>query len=574
MRKFVSAIRFSLFVLAALATSSSVEAKTVYQVWDVKFELRSPDGYRKPTLTVNGEYPAPIIYATQGDTIVVNVINNLETEDLAIHWHGIKQFGKPWADGTEGVSQCPILPGRNHTYQFVVDQPGTFLYHPHSGLLRSEGLQSFIIVAAAAGKPEPFVHDYEASILLEDWYHQSHLEQAASLAAKPFRWVGEPQSLLINGIGKFNCSDANATNAGCNDTGPESLYSLTVVYGKTYRIRIGSLTSLSALSFEIEGHDMTVVEADGHYVEPFVVKNLFIYSGETYSVLVNASQDPTRSYWMSSAVVARNRTTPIGLAILTYLNTSNSNSNSATAKKPPTTPPEAARWDDLESRLKQSRAIVARKDHVIEVPKAPDRVILMLNTQNNINGTKKWAMNGVSLKFPDKPYLIALKNGLLKRGVNQTQPPDSYDVKNYDIYSEPKNPNATASSSYYKLKFNSTVDVILQNANVLTGKVSETHPWHLHGHDFWVLGYGLGKYNQSTDQSKLNLVNPIMKYTVPLHGYGWTALRFKADNPGVWLFHCHLDAHFFMGMGVVFEEGIEQVGELPQSIMGCIRTKH
>lgn len=27
---------------------------------------------------------------------------------------------------------------------------------------------------------------------------------------------------------------------------------------------------------------MTVVEADGHYVEPFVVKNLFLYSGERH----------------------------------------------------------------------------------------------------------------------------------------------------------------------------------------------------------------------------------------------------------------------------------------------------
>ena len=44
-----------------------------------------------------------------------------------------------------------------------------------------------------------------------------------------------------------------------------------------------------------QGHDMTVVEADGHYVEPFVVKNLFIYSGETYSVLIKADQEPSRN---------------------------------------------------------------------------------------------------------------------------------------------------------------------------------------------------------------------------------------------------------------------------------------
>ncbi|PKI31063.1 hypothetical protein CRG98_048546, partial [Punica granatum] len=50
------------------------------------------------------------------------------------------------------------------------------------------------------------------------------------------------------------------------------------------------------------GHNMTVVEADGHYVEPFTVKNIFIYSGETYSILVKAEQDPSRNYWMTTSV--------------------------------------------------------------------------------------------------------------------------------------------------------------------------------------------------------------------------------------------------------------------------------
>ncbi|KAI4345213.1 hypothetical protein L6164_012356 [Bauhinia variegata] len=101
---------------------------------------------------------------------------------------------------------------------------------------------------------------------------------------------------------------------------------------------------------------------------------------------------------------------------------------------------------------------------------------------------------------------------------------------------------------------------------------SETHPWHLHGHNFWVLGYGKGKFDMYNDPRKYNLVNPIMKNTVAMHPYGWTALRFRADNPGAWAFHCHIEYHFYMGMGVVFEEGIERVGNLPSSIMGCGQT--
>ena len=65
----------------------------------------------------------------------------------------------------------------------------------------------------------------------------------------------------------------------------------------------------------------------------------------------------------------------------------------------------------------------------------------------------------------------------------------------------------------------------------------------MHSHDFWVLGYGQGKFNNTT------------------------------DNLGVWLFHCHIEFHLFMGMGVVFEARVEQVGMLPTSIMVCGKIK-
>ena len=56
--------------------------------------------------------------------------------------------------------------------------------------------------------------------------------------------------------------------------------------------------------------------SDGHYLEPIVVKNLFIYSGETYSVLLKSNQNPSRNYWMTTSVVSQNSTTPQGLAFL------------------------------------------------------------------------------------------------------------------------------------------------------------------------------------------------------------------------------------------------------------------
>lgn len=41
---------------------------------------------------------------------------------------------------------------------------------------------------------------------------------------------------------------------------------------------------------------MTVVEADENYVQPFKTQNLYIYSGETYSVVITANQDSSRNY--------------------------------------------------------------------------------------------------------------------------------------------------------------------------------------------------------------------------------------------------------------------------------------
>ncbi|KAG6767298.1 hypothetical protein POTOM_028495 [Populus tomentosa] len=557
------------FFAISLISIPIAEARIRHYKWELKYEYKSPDCYKKLVITINGRTPGPTILAQQNDTVIVEVKNSLLTENTAIHWHGIRQIGTPWFDGTEGVTQCPILPGDTFVYKFVVDRPGTYLYHAHYGMQRESGIYGSIRVALPDGESEPFAYDYDRSIILNDWFHKSTYEQAAGLSSINFQWVGEPQSLLIQGKGRFDCSAANPPMKAdvCNNTNPEcSLYSTTVVSGKTYRLRISSLTALSALSFQIEGHNMTVVEADGHYVEPFVVKNLFIYSGETYSVLVKTDQDPSRNYWATTNVVSRNATTPPGLAILNYY-------PNHPRRSPPTIPPSGPMWNDTEPRFNQSVAIKARRGHIYPPPATSDRVIVLLNTQNLVNGNVRWSVNNVSLNIPHTPYLIALKENLLHT-FSQTPPPEGYDLKKYDIFAVQNNTNGTTSDAIYRLQLNSTVDIILQNANTRNPNNSETHPWHLHGHDFWVLGYGKGKFDPINDPKKYNLVDPIMKNTVPVHLFGWTALRFKADNPGVWAFHCHIESHFFMGMGVVFEEGIERVGKLPSSIMGCGQTKH
>ena len=58
---------------------------------EVKYEYKSPYCYKKLVITINGESPGPTISAQEGDTVIVEVTYKLLLENLAIHWHGIRQ---------------------------------------------------------------------------------------------------------------------------------------------------------------------------------------------------------------------------------------------------------------------------------------------------------------------------------------------------------------------------------------------------------------------------------------------------------------------------------------------------
>jgi hypothetical protein len=54
--------------------------------------------------------------------------------------------------------------------------------------------------------------------------------------------------------------------------------------------------------------------------------------------------------------------------------------------------------------------------------------------------------------------------------------------------------------------------------------------------------------------SPLNSAPPL-KDTVSVPSRGYTVVRFRADNPGFWLMHCHFEWHMAVGMGLVLQVG-------------------
>ncbi len=49
----------------------------------------SPTGKPVKRITVNGQFPAPLLEFEEGDEAIIRVKNNLKNQDSSIHWHGL-----------------------------------------------------------------------------------------------------------------------------------------------------------------------------------------------------------------------------------------------------------------------------------------------------------------------------------------------------------------------------------------------------------------------------------------------------------------------------------------------------
>ena len=131
----------------------------------------APDGTTNPDGKVfNGMYPGPWIQACWGDELEIEVTNNLKYNGTTVHWHGIRQLHTTEMDGVNGVTQCPIAPGRSFTYRFKAVQYGTSWYHSHYSLQYPDGLLGPLTIYG------PSSADFDEAIypiLMTDWNHQS-----------------------------------------------------------------------------------------------------------------------------------------------------------------------------------------------------------------------------------------------------------------------------------------------------------------------------------------------------------------------------------------------------------------
>ncbi|QKV95320.1 multicopper oxidase family protein [Streptomyces sp. NA02950] len=107
--------------------------------------------------------PGQEIRVTAGDTLALTLANNLP-QPTSLHWHGIRLRND--MDGVPGLTQRPVGTGAAHDYRFTVPDPGTYWIHPHAGVQLDRGLYAPLIVE---DPKEPLAYDKEWVIVLDDW---------------------------------------------------------------------------------------------------------------------------------------------------------------------------------------------------------------------------------------------------------------------------------------------------------------------------------------------------------------------------------------------------------------------
>ena len=108
------------FILLLCGLGPLAFAKTVQYNWNIGWVTAAPDGFSRPVIGINGEWPCPQIDVDVGDRLVIDIYNGLGNQSTTLHWHGIHQRGTNDMDGSSGATQCPIAPGQSFTYDFNV----------------------------------------------------------------------------------------------------------------------------------------------------------------------------------------------------------------------------------------------------------------------------------------------------------------------------------------------------------------------------------------------------------------------------------------------------------------------
>jgi blue copper oxidase len=228
-----------------------------------------PDEVTKTYSYNNSGFWGPTLIMNQGDTVQMNVTNNL-SEATTTHWHG---FHIP--PSTDGGPHQPIAVGETWTPSFTVkNNAATYWYHPHLHMKTAEqllyGSGGFIIVKdpveAALPLPRTYGIDDLPLVLTSRSFLAGGNQIKTDVSMSPYG-----DNMLTNG----------------------TLNARTTLPAQFVRLRILNAEIERAYNLGFgDGRTFYVIGNDGGLLDaPVPVTRLRVFVGERYEILVDLSRD-------------------------------------------------------------------------------------------------------------------------------------------------------------------------------------------------------------------------------------------------------------------------------------------
>ena len=396
---------------------------------------------------------------------------------------------------------------------------------------------------------------------------------------------------LINGRGRMD--------------GQLNLYTplseFTVTHESIYRFRVIGAQSLYAYKFSIDQHILRVIATDGHFITPVDVDFIIVHSGERYDFLVDTNNISPNNYWIRAQTLDQirgNRNT--AFAVLRYSSVPpslwiNGYSGVRSSSRPCTAQKNCVVLNCPFRNFTENiyTSCIHLTDLTPLMPLSNENLPEFTTTTDNVKffnfgfegESTTSAVSGRNFQLPITPYQTNC--GQLARDQRDTN--DNVDTCNKCM--------RESSSTDCKCTY---VEKIAENDNFRSGQVPTimmvfrattafSHPIHLHGHSFHIVHIEHGNYSSNgilqgnspdidcredlmcrdprwkggvTPMAVMNKAGTngrirntaIQKDTVIVPAGGYVVVVFKADNPGYWFLHCHIEVHQLEGMGVLIEE--------------------
>ncbi|XP_060086242.1 uncharacterized protein LOC132565610 [Ylistrum balloti] len=565
-------------------------------IQELPFILTADGNNSRLVIAINRRFPGPQITAYEDQTLIIHVRNLMLTDSTTIHWHGMHQNGTTYSDGVAFVSQCPLGHGQEFTYKFKAKPHGTSFYHAHIGDQRTMGLYGALIVYPKQELPSTTKAEHVA--IIQDWNHD---DDAASLYQRMLYGVFYQSSRsryqptaskdggmysrflfhsgLVNGKGRYYIYGNTHNQA--------PLTRFDVIRNKWYTFRVISAATLYPFLVYVTGHPkLTLIASDGFALQEMVVDAFVINPGERFDFKIFTNS--TDGNYMLVAQTLENKQFHIAEAIIHYRN--------APVELNPGRPAAL-------SCSMGTKCIIFNCPYLSPISGGESCKTFNDARTDDFNSKPEDVTNIDEEHFFN--FAFPGEVGDTPASVNGRQfvPPIA------PLYSQPNDLTTACSPNCADNNLCAcTYTQEIQNGRVYQFTLTNlgngkgwSHPVHLHGHSFYVMKIGFGKYNStgvlvgstpdiSCDIGSKGFCNnpvwanetwrggnvpglvldkPAQKDTIIVPTDGYVVIRFKADNPGAWFFHCHIDLHNTNGMGMVILESPKMYPDIPKGFPTC-----